>query len=586
MRVARSQMHRLIAAATTAASALAWQCSSPPALLTVDPATLSYSISVSGSPWLTGGAYSARAGYTWFSSDVLPSDMCTPTANLDCVGNDLRNSTQPSAAACCAACGAEPGCRAWSLQGTGARQQCFLKNGCDNPTPVPNCVSGGATTAGAPLVAAGSREVAGADIGGGFTGFEVRWRGDTGAASIDLVTTFQCYASGLLGFTTAWPTGAARTNASRPEAHAPAPPIAHFPSFAATGALGEELRWLHVDGIWTLNEEWGTGAAHGLGLTDAPITLFNASKPGDTIIISALDSFKATRAGVTADPALPSGAPRLVAGLYSTILSVPPGHTARVVVAPGAQGVSAATLAWGALLQAAYGTKRLPLSRDVLNAKISYWSDNGATLFQSYWDAHCPTRNCSAVADPPGTNAEAVFTALKAYHTAERIPVHLYQLDTWWFEQGADRAKGGTLDCAEWAPRSDLFPHGLPHLTQQGEGGIPLLLYSWGFVPPSAGNTMTNWTWITSFDGKEAMVALNETYAFYSMIRDRFLAYNGTSCACGLAPRARARARARAPPPAQRPRSPAPHPRPPLKKQLRRTIRTAGVSSGTRRRRA
>ena len=38
---------------------------------------------------------------------------------------------------------------------------------------------------------------------------------------------------------------------------------------------------------------------------------------------------------------------------------------------------------------------------------------------------------------------------------------------------------------------------------------------------------MTNYTWLTS--GREAMVQLNETYSFYSMIRDRFLAFNGTS---------------------------------------------------------
>ena len=95
------------------------------------------------------------------------------------------------------------------------------------------------------------------------------------------------------------------------------------------------------------------------------------------------------------------------------------------------------------------------------------------------------------------------------------------------FPQGADHAPGGTLDCADWRPREDLFPNGLPYLTQQGEGGIPLLLYSWGFVPPADGNVMNNFTWITS--GREAMVQLNETYAFYSMIRDRFLAFNGTS---------------------------------------------------------
>ena len=40
---------------------------------------------------------------------------------------------------------------------------------------------------------------------------------------------------------------------------------------------------------------------------------------------------------------------------------------------------------------------------------------------------------------------------------------------------------------------------------------------------------MTNFTWLPSADGKEAMVALDEVYAFYSMIRDRFLSFNGTS---------------------------------------------------------
>ena len=525
---------RAIAAslALSSAAAAAWTCASPPALLTVDTATLSYSVAVAGVPWLTDGAVAARAGGTVFSSTASPSGggLCSPIPNTDCVGDDLRNASQPSADACCAACSALPGCKAWSLQGAGAVRQCYLKSGCSNPTPVPDCVSGVQAPQGV-LRPTGVRNVSGSDVGGAFAGLEVAWAGAAGDASLALVTTFQCYASGLLGFTSAWPSGAERTNATLPPAQGS--PIVHFPSFASAGALGDSLRWIHVDGIWTLNEIWGTGTSRGLGLTDAPLTLFNASAPGPTLILSALDNFRATRVGVVADPSPPSGAPapppRLVAGQYSTITDVPPGHSSRVVLAPGAGGVSATTLAWGALLQAAYATTRLPTSRDVLNKKLSYWSDNGATLFQSYWDKHCPSRNCTAVSIPNGTTAESTFIALKDYHTQQKLPFALYQMDTWWFPQGADREPGGTLDCAEWVPREDLFPNGLPYLTQQGEGGIPLLLYSWGFVPPSKGNTMTNWTWITSYDGKEAMVALNETYAFYSMIRDRFLAYNGTS---------------------------------------------------------
>ena len=82
----------------------------------------------------------------------------------------------------------------------------------------------------------------------------------------------------------------------------------------------------------------------------------------------------------------------------------------------------------------------------------------------------------------------------------------------------------GSLDCADWVPRQDLFPDGLPSVTAQG---IPLLLYSWGYIPVEKGNRMTNFTWLTS--GAEAMVELSQMYQFYSMIRDRFLAYNGTS---------------------------------------------------------
>lgn len=86
------------------------------------------------------------------------------------------------------------------------------------------------------------------------------------------------------------------------------------------------------------------------------------------------------------------------------------------------------------------------------------------------------------------------------------------------------------------------------HATQN----IPLLLYSWGYIPVSRGNRMTkcgetervdsyilpalpkplpcSFTWIPNGGADtEAMVALDEMYDFYSMIRDRFLAFNGTS---------------------------------------------------------
>ena len=71
-----------------------------------------------------------------------------------------------------------------------------------------------------------------------------------------------------------------------------------------------------------------------------------------------------------------------------------------------------------------------------------------------------------------------------------------------------------------------MFPNGLSPLI---DANISLLLYSWGWVTPEHGNTMSNFTWIPSPDGTQAMVALDQIYDFYSMIRDRFLAFGGTS---------------------------------------------------------
>ena len=223
----------------------------------------------------------------------------------------------------------------------------------------------------------------------------------------------------------------------------------------------------------------------------------------------------------------PLGEPRLAAGLYSSITSIPAGFSSRYAIFASTSGVSAATFEYGAVMQRAYGTQRLPLSRDLLNRKLSYWSDNGATLFQSFWDVHCPTRNCTAVSIPNGTNGESMFLAAKAAHEAAGLPVGIYQFDTWWFPQWADFEKEkGSLDATDWYPRPDLFPNGLSPLI---DANISLLLYSWGWVTPEHGNTMSNFTWIPSPDGTQAMVALDQVYDFYSMIRDRFLAFGGTS---------------------------------------------------------
>lgn len=405
-----------------------WTCaSSPPALLSVY-SDASYDVAVGGTPWLTDGSVAVHANRVWLTSDApAPHDLCTPIPDIDCVGNDLVNKTGlPSAAACCAFCESVPSCVAWSYQGDG---HCFAKSGCDNPVSVPGGTSGTSGGAVAPLVMQSAGATSGVDEVGAWQGYAVDWSGNASGTPISVTTTFLCYTDArAIAFATSWPSGASATNTTHWES-ADGQPIAMFPSFAAKGAAATDLRWLHVSGIWTLFEEWGTGVDASLTGTDSPLWLLNTSAPeAGTLLLAPIDSLKAQVVGVWPDPANVHAPPRLAAGIYSSVTSVPAGFSSRYAIWPSYGGVSEAALTWGAQMQRVYNTQRLPTSRDVVNGKLSYFSDNGATLFQAYWDVHCPTRNCTAVSVPNGTNAESTFLALKASHLVDKIPASIYQL--------------------------------------------------------------------------------------------------------------------------------------------------------------
>jgi hypothetical protein len=403
----------------------------------------------------------------------------------------------------------------------------------------------------------------GVDNLGAFSSFPVSLAAPAGTG-LRVELLFACYASGLVAFNLSLPDGLSSSSGSGSLA-------THFPTFKSAGApLGEQLGWLLNGGICecprpnepkpdpnaapayasqthpnrnptppcapslyptdtgTLFEFFGVGTAHGYNGGDGPAWFFNTTfAPSPiapfgsptapaTAILCALDHFKSMV--VAAVDNVPLGS-RVSWGLAGSVAAVPAGFATSVGLFAGA-GISATTYAWGELMTRAYSTARLPLARDVLNEKLSFWSDNGAVYFQSYWDDVCK-RNCTA-----GVNdAETLFTALKAHHVAQKLPYAIYQLDTWWFYQQADVQPGGDLDCVDWRPREDLWPNGLPAVTQKD---IPLLLYAWGWVRPGQGQRMLNWTWMLG-PNDEAIVALNETLAFYRMIRDRFLAFNGTS---------------------------------------------------------
>lgn len=72
---------------------------------------------------------------------------CTLKVGADCAGSDLPNADigpMPSAEACCEACGAQHGCKAFVWHGPTAvpPRECYLKTDCDRPAHGANTTAG------------------------------------------------------------------------------------------------------------------------------------------------------------------------------------------------------------------------------------------------------------------------------------------------------------------------------------------------------------------------------------------------------------------------------------------------------------
>lgn len=317
-------------------------------------------------------------------------------------------------------------------------------------------------------------------------------------------------------------------------------PTATFPNFGIGDFLGsEQAGWLQHDGIWTIFEIWGHKLPGGFqrNAANGPVYFYNTSfspaggalsglpsKP-PAVILSPSDHFHGTVVSID------QAKNRLLWGPRGSIPVLEEGYNSSVLLVGDRGGVTAAASRWGKILRNAYGLQRISKDhpRAVSRKKVSYFSDNGAVYFQSFWDRACPTRNCTQHLSPGGQLPEDLFRSLPAIHNRSVgfVP-GIYQLDTWWFLQSADVGGSGGLQGADWVPRPDMFPSGIRTLADD----IPLLLYSWNWATPAHGNRMLNYTWQPSYPvggATYSMTVLDEVHSFYSMIRDRFLSYGGLS---------------------------------------------------------
>ena len=64
-------------------------------------------------------------------------------------------------------------------------------------------------------------------------------------------------------------------------------------------------------------------------------------------------------------------------GVQGLVEELPPSFSQEVLLV-GREGIAATQMAWGVTLRQHSDTSRLTLDEDILNSKVTYWTDNGA----------------------------------------------------------------------------------------------------------------------------------------------------------------------------------------------------------------
>lgn len=186
---------------------------------------------------------------------------------------------------------------------------------------------------------------------------------------------------------------------------------------------------------------------------------------GRSLLLAPLDRFHEQVIGVPTRAAPDGG---LRCGWHGDLDRVPAGFASELAVwaGPGPRGV---TDEWAAHLRHAYATRRLPRDHDATVARLSYWTDNGAT----YW-----------YRTEPGLDMAGTLEARLRELREQRVPVTCVELDSWFYPHQVPRAVGhenpahvppsGALT---WEAREDVLPEGIESLRKR-LGDPPLIVHA------------------------------------------------------------------------------------------------------------
>lgn len=178
---------------------------------------------------------------------------------------------------------------------------------------------------------------------------------------------------------------------------------------------------------------------------------------GRTLLLAPLDNFHeqvmATEGG-------------LRWGWHGDLARVPAGFATELALW-GGRGPRDCLDAWGAELQARYGTVRPGRYADELNRKPSYWTDNGA----AYW-----------YKTEPGHSVPETLAAVVDDLRARRVPFSTFQLDSWFYSHAVLRPFDTEewlvppAGLVEWDARPDILPDGVEALRRR-LGDPPLTVH-------------------------------------------------------------------------------------------------------------
>ena len=147
--------------------------------------------------------------------------------------------------------------------------------------------------------------------------------------------------------------------------------------------------------------------------------------------------------------------PGLSVGSSGYITALPEGFEQRVVLT-GRRGSAAAWDAYGSFARALGSTRRLALQDDVLNRRVSYWTDNGA------YYCYCERQSCAGCPDQHTPMGE-VLERLQRYHREElglRAP-EMYHLDSGFWHSQNPLGLCNHVTASNWSASPYHFPRGL-----------------------------------------------------------------------------------------------------------------------------